>query len=100
MKFLTCCRIFDFNFYSDLVDAKFTIATCDSPVGYVCGVYHKTIVELPEEAEDICSSLLPILAAVFKCRMMMESTNKLVGKNSVDIEDPTPLKSILPSFKK
>lgn len=86
-------------FYLVLVDTKFTIATCDSPAGYVCRINHKRTLELPEEADDICSALLPILTAVYKTRVMIENTNKIIRQNPVDIEvDPKQCKAILPSF--
>ncbi|KAG1459568.1 hypothetical protein G6F56_006135 [Rhizopus delemar] len=69
-----------------LKDTKFTIVLCDSPAGYVCHINHKRTLDLPEEADDICNALLPILTAVYKSRVMMEDTNKLVKQKPVDID--------------
>ncbi|RCH82413.1 hypothetical protein CU098_005247, partial [Rhizopus stolonifer] len=72
-----------------LKETKFTIVLCDSPAGYVCHINHKRTLDLPEEADDICNALLPILTAVYKSRVMMEDTNKLVKQKPVDIDaDP------------
>ncbi|RCH93616.1 hypothetical protein CU097_004521, partial [Rhizopus azygosporus] len=55
-----------------LFDSKFTVVLCDSPAGYVCRINHKRTLDLPEEADDICNALLPILTAVYKSRVMFE----------------------------
>ncbi|KAI9020885.1 hypothetical protein CLU79DRAFT_754224 [Phycomyces nitens] len=83
-----------------LFDTKFTIVLCDSPAGYyVCRISHKRTLDLPEETDDICNVLLPILSAVYKSRVLMENTNKLVKQNPVDIDDNIDqCKTILPSF--
>ncbi|RCH79731.1 hypothetical protein CU097_001568, partial [Rhizopus azygosporus] len=78
---------------------KFTIVLCDSPAGYVCRINHKRTLDLLEEADDICNALLPILTAVYKSRVMMEDTNKLVKQKPVDIDaDLDQCKTIFPSF--
>ncbi|CEG67065.1 hypothetical protein RMATCC62417_03540 [Rhizopus microsporus] len=82
-----------------LFDTKFTIILCDSPAGYVCRINHKRTLDLPEEADDICNALLPVLTAVYKSRVMMKDTNKLVKQKPVDIDaDLDQCKTILPSF--
>ncbi|KAG1047914.1 hypothetical protein G6F43_009665 [Rhizopus delemar] len=82
-----------------LFDTNFTIVLCDSPAGYVCRINRKRTIDLPEEADDICNALLPILTAVYKSRVMMEGTNKLVKQKPVDIDaDLEQCKTILPSF--
>ncbi|KAI9363272.1 hypothetical protein BD770DRAFT_418288 [Pilaira anomala] len=81
-----------------LLDTKFTIVTCNLPAGYVCRINHKRTLELPEEADNFYISLLPILSAAYKTRVMIESTNKIIKQNPVDIEaDPNLCKAILPS---
>ncbi|KAI8641026.1 hypothetical protein BD408DRAFT_476486 [Parasitella parasitica] len=58
-----------------LVDTKCTIVLRDSSAGYV------------QEADDICNVLLPILIVVYKSRVMIKDTHKLVKQKPVDIAD-------------
>ncbi|KAG1143665.1 hypothetical protein G6F37_009412 [Rhizopus arrhizus] len=82
-----------------LFDTKITMMVCDSAAGYVCRSNHTKTVELPEEADDICNELLPILKAVHQSRLMMENTNKLVKQKPTDIDDDIDhYKTILPSL--
>ncbi|KAI9483502.1 MAG: hypothetical protein EXX96DRAFT_594245 [Benjaminiella poitrasii] len=73
----------------DSLHTKFTIVLCDSSAGYACRI----------NSDDICNALLSILTAVYKSRVMMEDTNKLVKQKPADIDvDLDQCKTILPSF--
>ncbi|KAI8891006.1 hypothetical protein K501DRAFT_290094 [Backusella circina FSU 941] len=75
--------LIDFFFYS-LVDTKFTILLYDSPASYVCRMDHTRTIDSPEEPDDLCNELLPILKAVYQSRLMMKSTSKLVKQKATD----------------
>ena len=55
---------------------------CDPPAGYVGRINHTKTADLPEEEDDICNELFPMLKAVYQARLMMENTNRLVKQKA------------------
>ncbi|KAI9478905.1 MAG: hypothetical protein EXX96DRAFT_572676 [Benjaminiella poitrasii] len=82
-----------------LFETKFTMVLYDAPAGYICRISHTKTTDLPEEADDICNELLPILEAVYRARLTMESTNKIIKQKAQYVDlDLEQYSEMFPSF--
>ncbi|KAI8645494.1 hypothetical protein BD408DRAFT_458781 [Parasitella parasitica] len=69
-----------------MFENKFSLALCDSPMGYVTRITRTRGLFLPEESDDICIKLLPMLKLAYQARLTMERTNEIVRKSAPEIE--------------
>lgn len=83
-----------------MFETKFTLVTCDIPMGYVTRVTPYKSIDLPEEADDVNNQLLSILKAVYRARLTMEQTNRKVRKEVVEVDEQSEEGPIIisPSF--
>ncbi|KAG1145190.1 hypothetical protein G6F37_012183 [Rhizopus arrhizus] len=68
------------------VENKFSLILCDSPTGYVTRINRIAPLFLPEEPDDICIKLLPMLKLAYQARLTMERTNEIVRRSAPEVE--------------
>ncbi|KAG0934848.1 hypothetical protein G6F57_013189 [Rhizopus arrhizus] len=68
------------------VENKFSLALCDSPMGYVTRITRTRGLFLPEESDDICIKLLPMLKLAYQARLTMERTNEIVRRSAPEVK--------------
>jgi hypothetical protein len=68
------------------IENKFSLALCDSPMGYVTRITRTRGLFLPEESDDICIKLLPMLKLAYQARLTMERTNEIVRRSAPEVE--------------
>ncbi|GAA5804691.1 hypothetical protein HPULCUR_010194 [Helicostylum pulchrum] len=69
-----------------MFENKFSLALCDSPMGYVTRITRTRGLFLPEESDDICIKLLPMLKLAYQARLTMERTNEIVRRSASEVE--------------
>ncbi|KAI8966994.1 hypothetical protein BDF20DRAFT_345721 [Mycotypha africana] len=66
-----------------LFETKLTLILCDAPAGHVCRIIRFKTMDLPEEPDEIHNQLFSALTLVYKARLLMENTRRLVRQTPV-----------------
>ncbi|CEP16334.1 hypothetical protein [Parasitella parasitica] len=69
-----------------MFENKFSLALCNSPMGYVTRITRTRVLFLPEESDDICIKLLLMLKLAYQARLIMERTNEIVRRSASEVE--------------
>lgn len=55
-------------------------------MGYVTRITRTRGLFLPEESDDICIKLLPMLKLAYQARLTMERTNEIIRRSAPEVE--------------
>lgn len=68
------------------IENKLSLALCDSPMGYITRIDRTRGLFLPEESDDICIKLLPMLKFAYQARSTVERTNEIARRSVPEVE--------------